>query len=216
MGVVPLNPGCRIDLFIMHEYKIIYINVILPSSEMLQLFVWISFAPLTLFELHLDKHGYLINFSLSQWLVSISVCLNTFLGQGPESPTISQEHFHNLYNVTRILEMLGYSLNLNKVKTNDFQITQANILFTIEHKEFTLLQNLSPQPSTNGSISSGFEGPPSEKRNVLWLVSCPSALWLANSLNCVSVLPRPLPKQHVRQYWYINSELENIEQDYRA
>ncbi len=34
-----------------------------------------------------------------------------------------------------------------------------------------------PQPDTNDSISSGFdEGPPSEKRNVLWLVSCPSAL----------------------------------------
>ncbi len=27
------------------------------------------------------------------------------------------------------------------------------------------------------------EGPPSEKQNVLWLVSCPSALWLANSLD---------------------------------
>ncbi len=35
-------------------------------------------------------------------------------------------------------------------------------------------------PYTNDSISSGFdEGPPSYKRNVLWLVSCPSALWLA-------------------------------------
>ncbi len=62
--------------------------------------------------------------------------------------------------------------------------------------QFTLLQYLSPQPGTNGSISSGFdEGPPSEKRNVLWLVSCPIALWLANSLDDVSVLPRPLPKQ---------------------
>ncbi len=57
------------------------------------------------------------------------------------------------------------------------------------------------QPGTSGSISSGFdEGTPSEKRNVLWLVSCPSALWLANSLNCVSVLPHPLPKQQVHQY----------------
>ncbi len=68
-----------------------------------------------------------------------------------------------------------------------------------------------------GSISSGFdEGPPSEKRNVLWLVSCPSALWLANSLYGVSVLPRPLPKQQVRQYCHINSDPENIEQEDRA
>ncbi len=78
--------------------------------------------------------------------------------------------------------------------------------------EFTLLQYLSPQPDTNDLISSGFdEGPPSEKRNVLWLVSCPSALWLANSLDGVSVLPRPLPKQQVRQYFHINSDPENIE-----
>ncbi len=70
---------------------------------------------------------------------------------------------------------------------------------------------------TNDSISSGFdEGPPSEKRNVLWLVSCPSALWLANSLDGVSVLPRPLPKQQVHQYRHINSDLENIEQEDRA
>ncbi len=47
---------------------------------------------------------------------------------------------------------------------------------------FTLLQYLSPQPDTNDSISSGFdEGPPSKKRNVFWLVSCHSALWLENS-----------------------------------
>ncbi len=66
-------------------------------------------------------------------------------------------------------------------------------------------------------ISSGFdEGPPSEKRNVMWLVRCPSALWLANSLDCVSVLPHPLPKQQARQYCYINSDSENIEQDDRA
>ncbi len=39
------------------------------------------------------------------------------------------------------------------------------------------------QPDTNGFINPGFdEGPHSEKRNVLWLVSCLSALWLANSL----------------------------------
>ncbi len=67
-------------------------------------------------------------------------------------------------------------------------------------------------PASHGSISSGFdEGPPSEKRNVLWLVSCPSALWLANSLDGVSVLPRPLSKQQVSQYCHINSDLENIE-----
>ncbi len=82
---------------------------------------------------------------------------------------------------------------------------------------FTLLQYLSPQPDTNGSISSGFdEGPPSEKLNVLWLVSCPSGLWLENSLDSVSVLPRPSPKQQVRQYCQINSDLENIEQEDRV
>ncbi len=32
---------------------------------------------------------------------------------------------------------------------------------------------------------------------MLWLVSCPSALWLVNSLDGVSVLPRPFPKQQV-------------------
>ncbi len=53
-----------------------------------------------------------------------------------------------------------------------------------------ILQSLSTQPDTNDSISSGFdEAPPSEKLNVLWLVSCPSALWLANSLDCVNALP---------------------------
>ncbi len=40
---------------------------------------------------------------------------------------------------------------------------------------FTLLQYLSPQPDTNGLISSGFdEGTPSKKLNVFRLVSCPS------------------------------------------
>ncbi len=64
--------------------------------------------------------------------------------------------------------------------------------------QFTLLQYLSPQPDTNGSISSGIdEGLPSEKQNVLWLVSCPCALWLVNSLDGVSVLPRPLPEQQI-------------------
>ncbi len=46
-----------------------------------------------------------------------------------------------------------------------------------------IFQYLSPQPDTNGEISSGFdEGPPSEKRNMLWLV---------NRLDTISVLPRP-------------------------
>ncbi len=31
--------------------------------------------------------------------------------------------------------MLGHFLNLNKMKTKDFQITWATILFTIEHRE---------------------------------------------------------------------------------
>ncbi len=62
--------------------------------------------------------------------------------------------------------------------------------------ELTLLQYLSPQSDTNDSISFGFdEGPPSEKQNVLWLVGCHSALWLANSLDGVSVLPRHFAKQ---------------------
>ncbi len=53
---------------------------------------------------------------------------------------------------------------------------------------------------TNGSISSGFdEGPPSEKHNVLWLVSCPSAFWLAFSLDGVTAPPP-----------YQNSKLVNI------
>ncbi len=51
-----------------------------------------------------------------------------------------------------------------------------------------------------------------EKQNVLWLVSCPSALWLANSLDSVSVMPRPL-QQQVHQYCHIDSDLENIEQE---
>ncbi len=42
---------------------------------------------------------------------------------------------------------------------------------------FILLHYLSSRPDTKGSISSGFdEGPPSEKRNMLCLVSSPSAL----------------------------------------
>ncbi len=78
--------------------------------------------------------------------------------------------------------------------------SQIALFFT----KFTLLQYLSPQTDRNGSISSGFdEGPLSEKWNVLWLVSCPSALWLANSLDGVSVLPRPLPKQQVHLYCHI-------------
>ncbi len=90
-------------------------------------------------------------------------------------------------------------------------------LITLFFTLFTLLQYLSPPPDTNDSISSGFdEGPSSEKLNVLWLVSCPSALWLANSFDSVSVLPRPLPEQQVRQYCHINSDLENIEQEDRA
>ncbi len=50
-------------------------------------------------------------------------------------------------------------------------------------------------------------------KNEMWLVSCPSALGLANSLDGLSVLPHPLPKQQVRQYCNINSEHENIEQE---
>ncbi len=36
---------------------------------------------------------------------------------------------------TQIPEMLGHFFNLNKMKTKDFQITWANILFTVEHRE---------------------------------------------------------------------------------
>ncbi len=87
----------------------------------------------------------------------------------------------------------------------------------IFHIIYIITINLSPQPDTNGSISSGFdEGPPSKKRNLLWLVNCPSALWLANSLDGVSVLPRTLPKPQVHQYCRINSDLENIEQEDHA
>ncbi len=91
--------------------------------------------------------------------------------------------------------------------------SKITLFFTL----FTLLQYLSPQPDPNDSISSGFdEGPPSEKLNVLWLVSCPNVLWLANSLDGVSVLPRPLPKQQVLEYCHINSDLENTEQEDHA
>ncbi len=45
---------------------------------------------------------------------------------------------------------------------------------------------------------------------------CPSALWLANSLDGVSVLPRSLPEQQVCQYCHNNSDLQNIEQEDRA
>ncbi len=92
-----------------------------------------------------------------------------------------------------------------------FRKTFAKTIF------FTLLKYLPPRPVTNYSISSGFdEGPPPEKWNVLWLVSCPSALWLVNSLDGVSVLPHPLQKQQVCQYCHINADLQNIEQEDRA
>ncbi len=82
--------------------------------------------------------------------------------------------------------------------------SKITLFFTL----FTLLQYLYPRPGTNDSISYGFdEGPPSRKRNVLWL---------ANSLDRVSVLLRPLPKQRVHQYYQINLDLEKIEQEDRA
>ncbi len=56
----------------------------------------------------------------------------------------------------------------------------------------------------------------SKKRNVLWLVSCPIALWLAYSLDIVYALPCPLPEQQVRQYCHINSDHKNIEQEDRT
>ncbi len=72
-----------------------------------------------------------------------------------------------------------------------------------------IFQYLSPQPDTNGEISSGFdEGPPSEKRNMLWLVGCPSALWLVNRLHYFSIAP-PLPKRQVHQY-YISIQWKSI------
>ncbi len=84
-------------------------------------------------------------------------------------------------------------------------------------------------PYTNDSISSGFdEGPPSYRRNVLWLVSCPSALWLANSLDDVSIdiytsmgvsvgyCPAPCQNSKFFQYRHIKSDFDNIEQEGRA
>ncbi len=54
-----------------------------------------------------------------------------------------------------------------------------------------------------------------KKRNVLWLVSC--ALWLVNSLDSVSILPRPFPKQDGLLYQFKpDSDPENIEQEDRA
>ncbi len=82
---------------------------------------------------------------------------------------------------------------------------------TLFFTSFKLLKYISPQPDTNDSISTGFdEGPPYEKHNVLWLVSCPSALWLANSLDGVTAPPLP-KKQQVFQYCHINSDHQNIE-----
>ncbi len=54
------------------------------------------------------------------------------------------------YPTTRIPEMLGHFLNLNKMKTKKIQITWANIIFTIEHREHNkyaqneLISNLMP------------------------------------------------------------------------
>ncbi len=50
------------------------------------------------------------------------------------SSSISEKTCIALYT-TRILEMLGRFLNLNKMKTKRISITWANILFTIEHRE---------------------------------------------------------------------------------
>ncbi len=74
------------------------------------------------------------------------------------------------------------------------------------------------QPDINDSISHRCdEGPPSEKRNVLWLVSCPSALWLANSLDSVSVLPAPCQNSKLVKYQFEpDSDPENIEREDHA
>lgn len=55
-------------------------------------------------------------------------------------------------------------------------------------------------PGTNCLACSGFnEGPPFKNQNVLCLVCCPIALWLVNSLDGISVFPRPLLKQSGRE-----------------
>ncbi len=56
---------------------------------------------------------------------------------------------------------------------------------------------------------------PKTKMGCDWL-AVSSALWLANSLDGISVLPRPLPEQQVRQYCHINSDPDNIEQEDHA
>ncbi len=45
-----------------------------------------------------------------------------------------QCYIYLIQNTTQIPEMLGSFFNLNKMKTKEFQITWANILFTIEHR----------------------------------------------------------------------------------
>ncbi len=45
-----------------------------------------------------------------------------------------------------------------------------------------------------------------------WLAVPVHCHW-RKALNGVSILPQPLPKQQVRQYCHINSDLENIEQE---
>ncbi len=61
---------------------------------------------------------------------------------------------------------------------NQYRIVTNHPIYTPNYNT-----SLSPQHDTNDSISSGpafrlVQGPPSEKLNLLWLVSCPSALWL--------------------------------------
>ncbi len=50
----------------------------------------------------------------------------------------------------------------------------------------------------------------SRKTKCVVIVSCPSELWLANSLDSVSVLPHPYPNS---KFVNINADLENIEQE---
>ncbi len=58
------------------------------------------------------------------------------------------------------------------------------------------------------------EGPLSKKLNVLWLVSCPRELWLVNSWDGITA--PPLARTASSQYFYNNSDPENIEQEDHA
>ncbi len=77
---------------------------------------------------------------------------------------------------------------------------------------FALLQYLSPQPDTNGSISSGFDFHlPKNQMCCDWL-AVPECCDCEQLRLRFSTAP-PLPEQQICQYCHINSHPENIDQE---